>query len=462
MNAHGTSLSAINDLAFHSLERVHPSGTLQARRNARGITTFYWRCTINKRDFREIIGEFDPKCSPLAFEPTPRGYSVRAAAVEASRLAALHRKHIGIGGLPGLRQHQVREKQRAERQAIAVAEELELRKLNAIKAEQARAVHHLGALLAAYADHLQSLRRISHTNVRCIFNKHVIEAFPHIAAKPASDVTTEEIAQMMWRLIEDGKGRTANKLRSYVRAAYQVAKASRSTPSIPATFHAFNIVSNPAADTSPDETANRTDRRPLSLSELRLYWAALQTVEGIKGLVLRLHLLTGGQRVAQLTRLLDQHVTDNSITIFDGKGRTGKPPRPHVIPLVNAARRELSACANNRPYRLSTNGGHTPIVCNSIGQWALDAVNGQIPDFQLKRVRSGVDTALAIAKVPREYRDHLQSHGISGVQAVHYNGYDYLAEKRECLEVLYKLLTSTKKQVRGPSGPPQRTPRETA
>ena len=36
---------------------------------------------------------------------------------------------------------------------------------------------------------------------------------------------------MMRLVIEAGKARTANKLRSYLRAAYEIAKASRSKPS---------------------------------------------------------------------------------------------------------------------------------------------------------------------------------------------------------------------------------------
>lgn len=447
MTAQRIPLSAIKDRAFHSLERVHPAGTLQARKNAMGITLFYWRCTINERDFREPIGEFDPKSPPLAYEPTAHGYSVRAAAVEASRLAVLHKKHLGIGGLPGLRRQQAIDAQQAASAAMEATQELAQKQLAAVKAEQARSVHNLEALLLAYVNHLQSLGRISYTNARSIFNRHVLEAFPDIAAKPASDVTAEEIAQMMRRLFDQGKGRTANKLRSYVQAAYQVAKSSRSKPSIPAAFQAFNIVYNPAADTSPDETANRADKHPLSLSELQLYWAVLQKVDGIKGIALRLHLLTGGQRVAQLMRLLDQHVTDDFITLFDGKGRPGKPPRQNILPLVKAARTELKACADNKPYRLSTTGGRTPIEGSSIGHWAVAAVDNQIPNFQLKRVRSGVETALAFAKIPREYRDRLQSHGISGGQSAHYNGYDYLDEKRESLEVLYHLLTG-QQQVR--------------
>jgi hypothetical protein len=83
-------------------------------------------------------------------------------------------------------------------------------------------------------------------------------------------------------------------------------------------------------------------------------------------------------------------------------------------------------------------------------------VGDQIPDFQAKRVRSGVETLLAGARISSEIRGRLQSHGISGVQTRHYDGHDYLAEKRHALVTLHKLITTTKtdKVVALPTGGP--------
>ena len=106
------------------------------------------------------------------------------------------------------------------------------------------------------------LGRSAHKDVRSIFKNHVFEPWPKVSALPARDVTMEQIADMMRRSLEMGKGRTANKLRSYVRAAYQTAKAARSKASIPVRFKSYRITSNPAADTEPDESANKADKRP--------------------------------------------------------------------------------------------------------------------------------------------------------------------------------------------------------
>jgi len=63
------------------------------------------------------------------------------------------------------------------------------------------------------------------------------------------DLTPDQVVDMLRRLIEAGKGRTANKLRSYLRAAYQCALDVQICASIPVVFKSFGVVFNPAAQT---------------------------------------------------------------------------------------------------------------------------------------------------------------------------------------------------------------------
>lgn len=79
-----------------------------------------------------------------------------------------------------------------------------------------------------------------------------------------------------------------------------------------------------------------------------------------------------------------------------------------------------------------------PIEPSTASNWAHDTVAEAIPGFQLRRVRSGVETPLAANGVSREIRGHLQSHGLAGTQYRHYGGHDYLPEKRRALEVLFE------------------------
>ena len=400
--------------------KVIPSGSLEVRKLASGAVTFYWRVTINGKTAREVVGIYDPSAPPKSLKPTAKGFSVMAAMRAAEALAEQHHANLDKGGFAGVKA--------AEKEAKAKAE--------TAKAEAAHFT--LEALLTDYCDHLEALGRVAHKDARSIFKLHVIEAWPKVAALPANLVTGEQIADMMRRVIELGKARTSNKLRSYMRAAYQTAKAARSKASIPVRFKSYGVTHNPGADTEPDESANKADKRPLNAEELRSYWQAIKAASGFRGAVLRLHLLTGGQRIEQLVNLRTENVTGDSIMLFDGKGRPGKPPRPHTVPLIPQAAAALLECQPRGTYAISTDKGETHLSAITLSHWAVAA--SALPDFQAKRIRSGVETLLASARISSDIRGRLQSHGISGVQARHYDGHDYMDEKRQALETLHRLL----------------------
>jgi integrase len=414
----GQIINGLSQGSFAVLGKVNPSGSLEARRLAAGVQ-FYWRYTLDGKTDRVPIGPYDSGAPPKSIKPTDRGYSVQAAIRAAEDLAHRHRATIDMGG------------HRAAAQAAKQAK------------EDAR-LYTLDAMLTDYCDHLETLGRTAHKDARSIFKLHIREAWPAVAKQPAATVTSEQFADMMRTLIEAGKGRTANKLRSYARAAFAMAKAARTKPTIPLRFKAYGITSNPVADTEPDEGANKPDKNPLTADELRIYWQAIKGMDGIRGAALRLHLLTGGQRIEQLVNLRTANIAAGSILLHDGKGRPGRPPRPHAVPLTKAAKHALAECKPSREFALSTDGGETHLAATTLAAWAVEAAKETLPDFQAKRVRSGVETLLASARVPQEIRGRLQSHGISGVQARHYDGHDYAPEELRALETLEKLLNAKK------------------
>jgi hypothetical protein len=131
------------------------------------------------------------------------------------------------------------------------------------------------------------------------------------------------------------------------------------------------------------------------------------------------------------------------VTIFDAKGRPGQGPRAHQIPLLKLARADLSQTKQQGEFAISTTAGKKPISVRTLAGWARDVVGDTIDGFQLKRIRSGVETLLAAHGVSREVRGHLQSHGLTGVQARHYDGHDYMPEKRSALETLVAEIRSS-------------------
>jgi integrase len=402
--------------------RLERGGALQARKLANGAVQLYWRYSLGGKTSREPIGVYDQSAPPKKLQPTPRGYGLAAALEKCRELADVHAARADTGGL---------REAKAEKRKTFLAEKL---------AEAAIAERTLQKLLDSYVAHLQRQGRRSHVDADQIFKRHVTEAWPGIAKAPAVDLTPDQVLDMLRRLIEAGKGRTANKLRSYLRAAYQCALDVRTTASIPVVFKSFDVVFNPAAQTRRSPQFDRADKRPFSKADLQTYWKLLVDRQGDEAAVLRLHLLTGGQRVEQFVRLKWVDVSDEALTIYDGKGRPGQGPRPHQIPLVSLARADLSILKREGEFAFSTTAGQKAISVRTLAAWAHAIVDGAIEGFQLKRIRSGVETLLAANGVSREVRGHLQSHGLTGVQARHYDGHDYMPEKWKAIELLMRVV----------------------
>jgi hypothetical protein len=144
-------------------------------------------------------------------------------------------------------------------------------------------------------------------------------------------------------------------------------------------------------------------------------------------------------------KTVDITVDFDEIMILDGKGRPGIEVRKHIVPLTKLAKAALRACKPAGEYALSTDGGVTHISATTLSGWACEVVEGMeskstIPNFQAKRIRSGVETLLSKAGANLEVRGHLQSHGISGVQKRSYDDNDFLREKRAALDTLFKTL----------------------
>jgi hypothetical protein len=114
----------------------------------------------------------------------------------------------------------------------------------------------------------------------------------------------------------------------------------------------------------------------------------------------------------------------------------------HLLPKTGAIAKELRELPKDG-YLLSTDGGTTPMHPTSLTVWAAEvARSAGLQGFQLKRVRSGVETVLAEAGVSLHVRGLLQSHGIGGVQERHYDAHEYMAEKRAALDLLLARLSA--------------------
>lgn len=415
---------------FVRVSGVRGAGTLEARR-IDGAVLFYFRYTgPDGARVRIPLGTFDPAGKA--------GLSLAQATAEAGRLSK--RYQGGERDLRGAIAGELRERDRLRQ----VEDEAE-------KARRLKDSATLAALAAAYVKQLRDSGKSSAGAVERAMDRHLKVKWPALWARPAGELHANDFIAPLAALTEEGKVREAAKLRSYLRAAYAAAIASKSNPRMHSDLRVLALAANPLRDMAAIQSNSPPRLRALSVAELRAYWARLEVLPAPYGPLLRFHLLTGGQRCEQLARVTTADVDSDArtMTLFDGKGRRSVA-RAHVVPLIAAAWKAYEEMA---PVR----GGEAIATINAgisgasyyayraaileVSQAMVDAEEATAT-FTPGDIRRTVETRLAARRVSREVRAHLQSHGLGGVQSRHYDRHDYLDEKREALEVLFGLATS--------------------
>jgi integrase len=363
---------------------------------------------------------------------------------EARRKAGEHVRllHAGVGDL---RQH-FSDQENAKQQQI----EAEARAAAAARAEADRGT--LQQLLQAYVTTLGE--RPSAREARTLFRLHVVEAFPEIAQTKAALIEPEQIRDVLAKLIEAGKGRTAGKLRAYARAAYALAQRARLDPKVPGTFAGFAVKANPVEPVPALPEYVRALDRVLTATEMVKFWRRLQSapVTASRDATIAAVLL-GGQRPTQLVRVTaaDVDLPAGTITLLDPKGRKrAMNPRRHVVPIVDELmpiiKRRHALCQTPDAPLFSSTGEKqlreemTSRLVREIVADMKAADDLERGAFQMRDLRRTVETTLAAAGISKDVRAQLLSHGISGVQDKHYDRHAYMAEKRHALELLVRRL----------------------
>lgn len=410
------------------------TGTLSARRLA-GIgrhVLFYFRYT-NSAGSREALalGQWSGADGKGA------GLSLEDARTRASLLSARY-----TGGETDLRDAIEAEQREAVRERDAAAK--------AAEADAALQLATLGALLTAYCDQLGRDGKASAREVRRALERHVKEAWPKLWTTPAEQITPDDLLAVVALPADAGKLREAAKLRAYLRAAYAAGvRARQDARALPA-LRQLKLTTNPARDLVTIEGASKARERTLSVAELRAYWKRINALPDPDGALLRFHLLTGGQRIEQLARLtLADHDPDlTTVRLRDGKGRR-RQPRAHDVPLIAEAASAMQALHGGTlgPYLFTVTGGRSGAAYATVQHRlravceAMLAAEEVSTPFTVGDIRRTVETRLAALGIRQDIRAQLQSHGLSGVQARHYDRHDYLQEKRDALRALWSLAT---------------------
>jgi integrase len=403
-----------------------------AVRATAGAKSFVFESKLDRQTIRRTIGDV-------------RAWNLDDARTEARRLQTL----VDQGTDP----RELDRERAAQKAANKVAQEAAER-----EAEDRRR-YTLSALCNAYTDALDRVGKVkSAAATRSAFKCHVFEAHPDIAALPARDVTAHQVAAMVRKVREAGKERAAGILRSYLSAAFNAAKRAPFDSALPADLIAFGIEHNPvdAIPAIPVQAGDRT----LSVAELRAYVGHLLRVGQADALglelpdaALLLALLAGGQRMAQMLRAKagDYDADAATLRLWDGKGKRQRP-REHLLPLAPKAAALVAALVEGATHRERERAKAEGRAPDMAGLW-LFSTHGRVPmtettpgkrvaeisasmggePFDLRDIRRTVETMLAGMGISKDTRAQLLSHGISGVQAAHYDRHAYTDEKRAAL-----------------------------
>lgn len=301
----------------------------------------------------------------------------------------------------------------------------------------------LSQLLAAYVDALKAAGKPSWKQAQGCFERNVLKPFPSLALAKAAQVEPGDIQRVLARMVKAGITRQVNVTRSYLRAAFQWgAHADHDPRTVAAEGVLFGIKANPVAAVRKIAEYENAGERALTDEELRHYWNTLEELPVVQRATLRFNLALANQRPTQLLRAdwkAFELVSEKTLLLKDSKGRGGS--RDHLLPLTEFAieqlkpLRELNADA---PSPFTTDGKRTmalETLSTSVATISASLEKKGIPAFQQRDLRRTAETMLQKLGIDKEVRAHLMSHGRSqGVQAKHYERYDFLDEKRQALE----------------------------
>lgn len=318
-----------------------------------------------------------------------------------------------------------------------------------------------GDLLTGYVDYLIGKKKLDWKPVQNAIKKDIEQAHPKLWKKAADQIDIDDCVKIVGKLVDDGKLRQADKVRSYIRTAFSTAIKARGNSQAPAKLRDLRIKYNPARDMSVVEGSNNAAKRVLELDELRALWSRIKRLPEPDKSICMLFVLTGGQRQSQIgrTTLSDIDHTSQTLLLLDSKGNVTKAYH-HTVPLIPEAMECIKRLTGTGQYIMSKDGGLTAspsAMRDAFDKMCLDmAKAGELRNAQVivdaegketvsnkftpKNIRATVETRLAEQGISSDVIGRLLSHGKGGVQNRNYQAYDYQKEKFNAINLLFAML----------------------
>lgn len=319
-------------------------------------------------------------------------------------------------------------------------------------------------LLNYYIRDLERRGSSSAYNVERAFSTNIRHRFPSLLGLPANEITSQNVVDIVADYIRRGATTDANRLRSYLMTAFNVAAAAENDPLNAATNSIFfKLGANPVAVVKRQAQFERVGERVIEPNELasfmRLYE---QQSSPVMVAMTKALFWAGGPRVKVLRELRFEMIDDREM-IIDVPGELTKNGTPQIIPVLpelyeifvqmgklhgsdgyvfpsyrsGAARPDTLMSSTSLAQSFSRTFNHCEHFSSRMKRCSLEPRCGtttlQIPRFVPKDIRRTVKTWMGMAGIEKSIRDRIQHHALSDVSSKHYDRYDYLDEKRAAM-----------------------------
>lgn len=352
------------------------------------------------------------------------------------------------------REHLTKEKAKQE------AEELEKLRQEQECIQTAEEEARLGTVEQLFIDYTDKMREEGKRTADRVLAALRKDALPVLGATTkARDVTSQDIVQVLHKMIARGARTHSNRVRSYLMTAFN---AGIQYDNDPATLRErrYGITVNPVSGVPKQRDAERVGLRDLSPEEIQQLFAELPN-GGFSLLIqiaIRFCFATGGQRPNEVLSA-DWSEIDVDNRVWEMPGSKTKNKKNHPVPLTDYALLILSELPGASweegrlvppleggllfPNRSRPDQSIKPTsISRAVKRYCERTEDPGDPrpiwgrePWVPRDIRRTCKTRMGALRIGKEIRDRINNHAINDVSARHYDRYDYLDEKREALEI---------------------------
>ncbi len=309
--------------------------------------------------------------------------------------------------------------------------------------EDAKIQGTLEQLLDSYLSAMEADGKRSVNSVRRSLKTYVNKPFSQLVSRRASTIEADDIVDILHRMISNGVTTHTNRVRSYLSAAFNHGLKQEHNPRrYTKEGVKFNLKYNPVSFVPKQDDYERVGEHVISEEEIKTIWDELANESLIVSLLVKLALATG-QRAGELNRIrwLDVDFEEKTMTI---PSTVSKNKMDHVVPLCDIAMSVIHSLheLTGECEALFTGSYKGKLLKGKIihNSTIARVIRGfckqkKIDKFIARDIRRTFKTLAGKAGISKEIRDRLQNHALKDVSTIHYDRYDYLAEKRAGMKV---------------------------